>query len=267
MISIQKIKFLDYHSLAFLILLLWLVALVLSPGNPYLTEIGRDSGVFLYMGARILAGDSLYVDVWDHKGPAIFFLNAIGLMLVKNSRWGVFFIQFIFLFFAFCAGYFAIRKRWGVAPALFGTLTSVYALGQVLGGGNLTEEYALLFGFLAIYLFFLDNPKRSFLTTILIGVLFGLAFLLRANNGGIQISIGLAILISGLIQKSFFETAKKLFGIGLGAIATVGLVALYFIYQGTFNDMIEAAFIYNILDTSGSTNVLSGLRAGLKHLA
>jgi hypothetical protein len=262
----QKLKFPDYHSLAFFFLLLWLVALVLSPGNPYLTEIGRDSGVFLYMGARMLAGDSLYVDIWDHKGPAIFFLNAIGLTMVKNSRWGVFFIQFIFLFFAFLSGYLAIKKRWGVASALFGTLTSVYALGQVLGGGNLTEEYALLFGFLAIYLFFEEQDKRNLLIPFLIGVLFGLAFLFRANNGGIQISIGLAILISGLIRKNFFETAKKLFGIGLGAIATVGLAALYFIYQGTFSNMIEAAFIYNILDTSGSTNVLSGLRAGLKHL-
>ena len=53
------------------------VAVVLAQANPFYQSPNRDGGLFMYMGERILKGDKLYVDIWDNKGPLIFYLNAV----------------------------------------------------------------------------------------------------------------------------------------------------------------------------------------------
>lgn len=71
-----------------IILFAILSLIVLKNGNPLIYEPGRDGGVFLYIGKQILQGKLLYVDVWDTKGPMIYYINALGLLLGKFSRWG-----------------------------------------------------------------------------------------------------------------------------------------------------------------------------------
>src|SRR5580765_7577165 len=71
--------------------------IALFPSNPNsMTLPSRDSGVFLYVGWRFLNGDIPYRDVWDHKPPLIYFVDALGLTLTPHSLWGVWFLQFIF---------------------------------------------------------------------------------------------------------------------------------------------------------------------------
>jgi hypothetical protein len=111
---LNKFKF-DLEILAYVILLGWLVALALSQANPALTAPGRDSGFFLYAGSRMLVGDKLYVDIWDHKGPGIFLVNALGLLLAKNSRRGVWFLEYISIFGAFFAVILVYEKDGGSA--------------------------------------------------------------------------------------------------------------------------------------------------------
>ncbi len=36
----------------------------------------RDEGNYAYIASRLLAGDQLYVDVWDHQPPGVFVLFA-----------------------------------------------------------------------------------------------------------------------------------------------------------------------------------------------
>ena len=73
--------------LALLILMLF-VALILIRTNPLDYLPNRDSGSFLYAGDQILQGNLPYIDFWDSKGPGIFYINALGLWLGKNTRWG-----------------------------------------------------------------------------------------------------------------------------------------------------------------------------------
>ena len=62
--------------------------IALYPSNPNnMTLPSRDSGVFLYIGWRFLNGDIPYRDVWDHKPPLIYFVDALGLTLTPHSLW------------------------------------------------------------------------------------------------------------------------------------------------------------------------------------
>src|ERR671918_83423 len=70
------------------------------PSNPNnMTLPSRDSGVFLYMGWRFLNGDIPYRDIWDHKPPLIYFVDALGIALTPHSLWGVWVLRFLFIFF------------------------------------------------------------------------------------------------------------------------------------------------------------------------
>lgn len=256
----------DKNLLAFTLLLAWLVLLVLDQANPYLVPIGRDNGFFLYAGARLLAGKQLYLDIWDHKGPAIFLVNALGQLLVQHSRWGVWLLEYLFIFSAFFIGYLTIKRHWGAAPALIGALTGFLVLQNTLGRGNLTEEYPLLFNFTAAYIFFRTSQKKALWPEVFVGALFGLAFLFRANNGGVPLSIGLAILLTGLLNQEWARTFQRLAGLALGAAVLFIVTALIFAQLGTLQAMFEAALLYNFLDTQGQLNLITGLVAGFKNL-
>src|ERR1043165_359368 len=87
--------------------------IALFPNNPVnMTLPSRDSGVFLYVGWRFLSGDIPYRDVWDHKPPLVYFVDALGLTLTPPSLWGVWLLQIVFIFF----GDIPYRDVWDHKP-------------------------------------------------------------------------------------------------------------------------------------------------------
>src|SRR5687768_3404549 len=84
------------RSILILFLLLASVIIVALPASPrFMSFPGRDSGVYLYVASKILDGDIPYRDVWDHKSPGIYYLNALGLWLANGSLWGVWGVEAI----------------------------------------------------------------------------------------------------------------------------------------------------------------------------
>src|SRR5512146_1634451 len=85
------------QDLLLVLFLALLAAVVLAQANPLLTIPNRDAGYNLYAGSMILKGRLPYVDFWNTKGPAIYFLNALGLALAHGLRWGVWAIEYVLL--------------------------------------------------------------------------------------------------------------------------------------------------------------------------
>ena len=126
----------------FIILGALYVLLPTSPLNMPLTY--RDPGVFLYVGWRILNGELPYRDIWDHKPPFIFYINALGLTLINNSQWGVWFLEFVSLSLAAFIGFRLVKKAFGPESAIFGSLLWLLTLVFVIKDGNYATEYTLL---------------------------------------------------------------------------------------------------------------------------
>src|SRR5215211_5137336 len=128
--------------------------IALFPSNPHnMTLPSRDSGVFLYVGWRFLNGDIPYRDVWDHKPPLIYFVDALGIALTPDSLWGVWVLQFLFIFFTLFFIYKLLDREFGIFAALAGAVTLTSGWLTILEKGNVTEEYALLFQALCFWLF------------------------------------------------------------------------------------------------------------------
>src|SRR6185369_6931738 len=107
--------------------------IALFPSNPVnMTLPSRDSGVFLYVGWRFLSGDIPYRDVWDHKPPLIYFVDALGLSLTPDSLWGIWLLQFIFIFMTFFLIYRVLDREFGLFAALAGSIVLASGLLTVL---------------------------------------------------------------------------------------------------------------------------------------
>jgi dolichyl-phosphate-mannose-protein mannosyltransferase len=221
--------------------------IALFPSNPNnMTLPSRDSGVFLYMGWRFLNGDIPYRDVWDHKPPLIYFVDALGLTLTPHSLWGVWFLQFIFIFFTFFFIYKLLNKQFGIYAALAGTVVLTSGLLTILEKGNVTEEYALVFQAWCFWLFASawkkDFPIRS---SFWIGLLGGLAFNFKQTTIGIWITYSLFLLAIRLFQRKI--PFKDLLSLLAGWLIPPIVLVVYLASQSALTDFWEQALLYNFV--------------------
>ncbi len=246
------------------IFLFFLTAVVLDLGNPLFDKPARDGGFFLYAGSQIVDGKIPYVDFWDSKGPAIFFINALGLWLGGGSRWGVWFVEFISIFGTLVLLYRALSKRWGVGAALFGLTLAGFGLRLALGYGNYTEEYALLFNAAGLYLFFsMVDAERNYWKYFLVGAFFGLSFTFRANNIGGLFAILTASVLYDVFKRNFAEALKVVVSTLMGFVTPLLLWTLYFAVLGGAGEMAYASIIFNFSYSSAKDREWLDLFGGL----
>lgn len=244
----ERNKISNLHRLLSPILTSALGTLVaLFPSNPNnMTLPSRDSGVFLYLGWRVLNGDIPYRDVWDHKPPLIYFVDALGLIITPHALWGVWFLQFIFIFFTLFIVYKLLDREFGIYAALTGTIVLTSGLLTILEKGNVTEEYALVFQALGFWLFILawkrDFPIRS---SFWIGLLGGLAFNFKQTTIGVWITYALIVFVIRFFQRQL--PFKDLLALLSGWLIPSSVVVIYLAGQNALMDFWEEAFLYNFV--------------------
>ena len=233
-------------EIGLILLLVFVISIItLSDANPTSNPPSRDGGFFLYVGKALRSGAKLYEDIWDSKGPLIFWINALG---VGNdySRWGLYLIELVFFAASLFIAYWFIKKRYGFLPAIGTIFLGAHLLKFVIGFGNYTEEYSILFTWIAIAaLALLVNKKKTFWPFFLMGVTIVLNFLLRANNIGTQIAVVLVALIYVFLKQKEVKIWQPIAYLFIGALTIALPTSLYFIINGTFGAMIDASILYN----------------------
>jgi len=212
---------------------------------------GHDSGIFLYFGQQILEGKVPFRDLWDHKPPLIFYIDALGLFLGSGSARGVWFLEVLALAASSVLAYQALRRFFGDLPAFLAAAAMTVDAAFLLEGGNLTEEFALPLQWLAVLLFIkiyespgLEKPNRAF--SFITGILFGLALNLKQTMGGAWLAFVAAAALAAWARRE--RPSWKDFGYGLGgtAAALLGVVA-YFASRNALREYWDVAFVYNFL--------------------
>ncbi len=221
------------------------VLLPVSPLNMPLTF--RDPGVFLYIGWRILNGDLPYRDIWDHKPPVIFYVNALGLALGGGSRWGVWILELVSLFLAAWLGYQLIKKYFGIFPAVFSLLLWLLSLVGVLQGGDFTTEFTLPMQFAALWLLVVPTQIKDGTRFFIIGALGALAFFTKQTTIGMWAAIVIYLTASHLSVRAFKQWAREILIIGTGALTVTLFIVGFFAVQGAFPQFWSAAFEYNFV--------------------
>ncbi len=147
---------------------------------------GNDSAVFQLLGRAWKDGHLIYRDLFDHKGPVIFFIDMLGELLLPD-RTGIFLIQILFGSATAFGLYETARIRFRPAVSLGIALYCLFCLVTWYGdGGNMTEEYCL--PFLTWSLYFVvryglkpDRPHPP-LWAFFYGITFAVCLLTRLTN-------------------------------------------------------------------------------------
>jgi len=162
-----------------------------SSTSPLFNTYGGDSAIFILLGKLFLDGRIPYSDFFDHKGPVLIFLEAIGISLSSDERIGIFILQTLNLFLTQIFIYKTARFFLSTINSLAIVLLSLLLFSFTIQGGNLTEEFSLPFNLWALYITIRislsEGGKLSLKISqiLLLGVFAALLFWIRPNNMGI----------------------------------------------------------------------------------
>ena len=180
-----------------------------------ISSFGHDAGIFAYVGMALTKGEILYTGAWDNKGPLLYFLNALGVLI--NYRYGILIIEMLGLFttsvFMYKTGLLFSSKP----KSLVCTTFCLSLLIDTLEGGNLSEEYALPFTMIAFY-FIAKFFKNEFILKkyemMIVGACIAAVLLLRLNILAFLACAVLGVIIV-LVAKKEFKTLAMVAGFAL----------------------------------------------------
>ncbi len=221
---------------------------MLTANSPLFRAYGSDSAIFVTIGRAIAGGAVPYADIFDHKGPVIFYINALAQAVWPGTT-SIWVMELLFLFASLrvirrIADRLAVRGAWVVQ------LAYLALMGLWLDGGNYTEEYCNLFTLLALEwgLAFAQDPARPWRYPLGIGAMAGLCAMVRLNNAlpiaGLVLALSAWLLLRE--PKAFWRGAAAC---AAGAALAVLPFVFYFAAKGALGDFYYGAFVHNVLYT------------------
>ena len=219
---------------------------VLVPNHPSGRVPAEDAGVFFYTAQRLLEGGMPYRDVWDHKPPGVYFVSALGLAL--GGTVGVWLVQIAFLVAAAAVGHRVLSREFGPAPALVGSVAWLVAVPRLFleyGQAQFAEFFALPLQFGALLLY---APSLAIRRAVAIGLLGGLAVLLKPTLAGLWIAMVVVLLVT---RRS--AAPRPIAAIAAGGIVPVALVGAWALVRGALPDMVDQVLVYNSVYSSYSS--------------
>lgn len=235
--------------------------------SPFFTEPPScDSAIFQIVGKGWVEGAIPYVDLWDLKGPIIFFMNYLGYKISATS-FGVFLIQLIALCITLFIIYYTLQQKFSeVASCLITTLCVVSLSANDLGG-NGTEEYLLPLLAWAYYLIYswlndveVDKTKtHPAYYAIVYGMVLAFSLLTRLTNA-LGVCAAVAVISFWLMGKgSWKNLGANILCFLLGFAILFVPFALYFWSKDALGEMWYGTVLYNLDYGEASHSDLSSL--------
>lgn len=229
----------------------WAVVFVLTVGVTQIGSLERevidwDESVFIVMAANVLDGHLPYVELFDNKPPALFFMIA-GVMAVFGESLLVVRLFGDVCILASCAAVFAIARRWtdpisaGLGTLTFIAVSSAYAFGQH------TSSELPATALLMAALWLLLSRRDRLWAVACAGLLVSLATLTRSNLGVVAVAFTGWLLVAHV--RPSFGAHRWAFAafVGAGAIPPGLLILLYWAADALFElrvSLIDVPFAY-----------------------
>ncbi len=202
-----------------------------------------DESIYLTIGQQLLRGDILYLDIFDHKTPGIYYLTGFALKTLGSSVWSLHFLTLLWsalttvVFFVLAKGLFD-RRVASLASVFFVALTAT----PILEGNIASSELMMILPICLGLLFGLKN--RFFLS----GFFFSLAFLLKVPAVFDFAAFFLFVALT-LETSNLKASLRKLILLLAGFSLPVAISCFYFAFQGGLQDYFYSAFLYNVAYT------------------
>lgn len=234
--------------------------------SPLYTFEGSDSSVFKLMGYAILKGKIPYVDIFDHKGPVIYLIEAFGQWLYPG-RLGLFVLAGVSLSISVLCWYKGARLFTTPAKSLLTVLLTlwVYYFYTYSDGGNYTEDWNVLFISVANYtllLLFFGKGKTGYALMAygcLIGACLACSFLIRPNDAVALIAapiLGMSVL--QIREKRLLPLSRWISGALLGFVFIIAIFVIWFAAHDALPDLWYGLIGFNSRYSTGITGLIMG---------
>ena len=218
-----------------------------------------DSGIFQEMGVCLVKGGTPYVDLFDHKGPVLWFIQAFGIWI--SPHWGFVLLQTIFLFFTVVIWHKTIQLFIDKQTHAFLILgLGLFFLMCFYSRGNLCEEWSLPFISWPIYLLIKSiksGSTLSFLDSLISGVCIGVLALIRMNNMAPFLGFMLWYFIMLVKESKWRPVIFNALSIAVGVFAVfIPCISFYYFKAGWHGveEMLYGTFGFNFIYIAGKEN-------------
>ena len=207
---------------------------------------GRDSSVFKTIALMMDKGYMPYRDSFDHKGPLLYAINYWGLKIAYYR--GVWVFEFIFMTITFFMLYKIARLKTSIFSSIIVALTAMTLLFTYFDYGNFSEEYAMPFIAIGIYVFldYLLNNKIIWYRIVISGISMGAVCLLRPNMIAVWIVFCAAIFIRKIIEKDWRQLGRFVIWFLVGFAIIVTPFAVWLAANGALQACIEDYIVFNM---------------------
>lgn len=231
-----------------------LVLLFCSKSSPlYPMNDWVDVQCFLTLGKGMLNGLVPYVDLYEQKGPVLYFIYAIVALFSNKSMLGQYLLEIItfglFLYFSAKLAEIYLGKSKFLYP-IIAVLAAIVATTRSFCHGGSVEQMCLflfIYGLYSVLKACHENRPLSFREAMTNGIFAGMALWIKYTMLGFYLGLALFVLIWYI---GWIRSFKKLFAmigqflLGIGAISAV--VLLYFLCVGGLDELFTCYFYNNI---------------------
>ena len=206
-------------------------------------------------------GFTLYRDIYEQKGPYLYFIHVMAISIIPNSYCGMYLFEllygFIVAIFAYkiLSLYIESDKRKLIWLILF---TTAYYMCPSFASGDSVEESVLPLEMISLYFIikaYKNNSHIKWYETSLIGLFTGIILLSKFIDIGLFAGIMIMVVIFDLkdkkIKEAFLQIPYFLFGFIISLIPAI----IYFVSTNAMNDFLTSYFYNNIFLYSGQSEL------------
>ncbi len=245
----------------FCFLIAFLAISISSASSPiYVTNVYPDPNAFLTVGRSMLHGMLPYRDLFEQKGPVLYFLYMIASLISSKSFFGVYLLELVtftvFLYFLskIIRLYLETRHIFWMLPLISGLLVSSIPFV----GGGIPELFMLPLITYSVYKMLENIKKKKFMTSkelFFHGFLCGLIFMMKFTLVGFYFGFMVFVLLKDFLKKRYRQIFADSFTFLLGMSVPFLLCSLYFAYHHALKDFIDVYFGFNLTSYAmGSSN-------------
>ena len=218
--------------------------------SPFYLWDGCDSVIFKTMGLAVIQGKIPYRDIFDHKGPVLYLIEALGQWMIPGNN-GILILQCLSLSVTLLFLFKMAKLFVNSILSFIWVIVALGIMGVFFEGGNVTEEWNLPYLVIPSYYAMANFTRNSDFThpykyALIYGLCFGMSFFIRPNDAVAQVGgVMLGVTLWMLYQKQYENMFKNVLFFALGFIIIALPIIVWFGVNGALGDLFYGLIQFN----------------------
>lgn len=254
-------KRINYKVLLFCFIISLVVLFFTSKSSPfYPFNDWVDANAFLTVGKSMAKGIIPYKELFEQKGPVLYFIFMLASLISNTSFIGVFFFEIMFMTFTlyFCyliAKLFLDSKTSVLLLPIF--LVLITTTGSFTHGSS-CEEFMFLWQAITLYYFIRHFKKKemNYKEFIIVGFISGLVLLIKYTSLGMWFAFQAIMFFSYIKKKDYKKGILSCLYFLLGMFIPMLITLIYFGINNGIKDFINVYFVINMTSYGKSVSLI-----------